>query len=226
MVSSLHSQYGTDFYILDKFPLAVRPFYTMPDPNNPVSNTSPGSIYMPLHTIFLSGSLRFAPAEASQLLWYVHEGRGDLVWCSAYSRSRFPDGEGEASWRGCVPFCNSYPRLILIHGVDVIVVFFADVDKIQAYIDAFKYGCPPHAGGGIGMERVTMLFLGLDNVRKTSLFPRDPKRLTPWAVNQSSWHLGLFWKSINLCYTEKKFSCLHFLYVLSTPVSGPSTAGI
>ena len=31
------SQYGTDFYILDKYPLAVRPFYTMPDPTNPVS---------------------------------------------------------------------------------------------------------------------------------------------------------------------------------------------
>lgn len=29
-------QYDTDFYILDKYPLAVRPFYTMPDPNNPV----------------------------------------------------------------------------------------------------------------------------------------------------------------------------------------------
>ena len=32
-------QYDTDFYILDKFPLAIRPFYTMPDPHNPVSNT-------------------------------------------------------------------------------------------------------------------------------------------------------------------------------------------
>lgn len=31
------AKYDTDFYILDKFPLAVRPFYTMPDPNNPVS---------------------------------------------------------------------------------------------------------------------------------------------------------------------------------------------
>lgn len=30
-------QYDTDFYVLDKYPLAVRPFYTMPDPNNPVS---------------------------------------------------------------------------------------------------------------------------------------------------------------------------------------------
>jgi len=54
------------------------------------------------------------------------------------------------------------------------------LEKIKSYIDSFRYGAPPHAGGGIGMERVTMLYLGLDNVRKTSMFPRDPKRLTPW----------------------------------------------
>jgi aspartyl/asparaginyl-tRNA synthetase len=54
-----------------------------------------------------------------------------------------------------------------------------DISKIAAYIEAFRFGCPPHAGGGIGMERVVMLYLGLDNIRKTSMFPRDPKRLTP-----------------------------------------------
>ena len=69
-----------------------------------------------------------------------------------------------------------------------------NLSEIAAYIDAFKYGCPPHAGGifsyfllffsfwplgGIGMERVTMLYLGLHNIRMASLFPRDPKRLTP-----------------------------------------------
>jgi len=54
-----------------------------------------------------------------------------------------------------------------------------DLEKIKAYIDSFRYGCSPHAGGGIGMERVVMLFLGLDNIRKTSMFPRDPKRITP-----------------------------------------------
>ena len=54
-----------------------------------------------------------------------------------------------------------------------------DLTKIQSYIDAFKYGCYPHGGGGIGMERVVMLYLGLDNIRKTSMFPRDPKRLAP-----------------------------------------------
>lgn len=34
------AKYGTDFYILDKFPLAVRPFYTMPDPQDSVASNS------------------------------------------------------------------------------------------------------------------------------------------------------------------------------------------
>lgn len=58
-------------------------------------------------------------------------------------------------------------------------VMFVDLEKIKPYVDAFRYGCPPHAGGGIGLERVVMLYLGLDNIRKTSMFPRDPKRLAP-----------------------------------------------
>ncbi len=33
-------KYGTDYYILDKFPLDVRPFYTMPDPENEVSTSA------------------------------------------------------------------------------------------------------------------------------------------------------------------------------------------
>lgn len=59
------------------------------------------------------------------------------------------------------------------------LLLIVDTSKIAAYIESFRYGCPPHAGGGIGMERVVMLYLGLDNIRKTSMFPRDPKRLTP-----------------------------------------------
>merc|ERR1712232_6272 len=53
------------------------------------------------------------------------------------------------------------------------------LDSIQKYIDAFKYGAYPHGGAGIGMERVVMLFLNLNNIRKSSMFPRDPKRITP-----------------------------------------------
>jgi hypothetical protein len=53
------------------------------------------------------------------------------------------------------------------------------VDTIQAYIDSFKLGASPHGGCGVGMERVVMLYCGLNNIRKTSMFPRDPKRLEP-----------------------------------------------
>ena len=53
------------------------------------------------------------------------------------------------------------------------------VASIQSYIDSFKHGALPHGGGGVGLERVVMLFLGLGNIRKASLFPRDPKRLSP-----------------------------------------------
>lgn len=59
------------------------------------------------------------------------------------------------------------------------LLFCTDLEKIKSYIDSFRYGAPLHGGGGIGLERVTMLYLGMDNIRKASLFPRDPKRLEP-----------------------------------------------
>ncbi|XP_018337801.1 PREDICTED: aspartate--tRNA ligase, cytoplasmic isoform X1 [Trachymyrmex septentrionalis] len=120
------NKYDTDFYILDKYPLAVRPFYTMPDPNNSkVSNS---------YDMFMRGEEIISGAQR------IHD----------------PD------------FLTERAKY---HGIDI--------EKIKSYIDAFRYGCPPHAGGGIGMERVVMLYLGLDNIRKVSMFPRDPKRLTP-----------------------------------------------
>ncbi|KAG5670892.1 hypothetical protein PVAND_001123 [Polypedilum vanderplanki] len=120
------AKYDTDFYILDKFPLAIRPFYTMPDPNNPKYSNS--------YDMFMRGEEILSGAQR------IHD----------------PDYLVERAKH---------------HEIDI--------SKIAAYIEAFRFGCPPHAGGGIGMERVVMLYLGLDNIRKTSMFPRDPKRLTP-----------------------------------------------
>lgn len=53
------------------------------------------------------------------------------------------------------------------------------IEDIKSYVDSFRHGALPHGGGGIGLERVVMLFLGLPNIRKCSWFPRDPKRLSP-----------------------------------------------
>ncbi|MFH1183041.1 MAG: aspartate--tRNA(Asn) ligase [Candidatus Moraniibacteriota bacterium] len=47
------------------------------------------------------------------------------------------------------------------------------------YVNLFKYGMPPHGGWGLGLERFTKQWLGLDNVRLASLFPRDVKRVNP-----------------------------------------------
>ena len=47
------------------------------------------------------------------------------------------------------------------------------------YINSFRYGAPTHGGAGIGLERIVKIFLGLENIRRTSMFPRDPKRLFP-----------------------------------------------
>jgi len=122
----VRAKYDTDFFILDKFPLAIRPFYTMPDPTNSKWSNS--------YDLFIRGEEIMSGAQR------IH----DPVMLTAQAKK---------------------------HEIDV--------SKIKSYIDSFRYGVSPHAGGGIGLERVVMLFLGLDNIRKTSLFPRDPKRLTP-----------------------------------------------
>ncbi len=54
------------------------------------------------------------------------------------------------------------------------------LDPKQFYhLNFFKYGMPPHGGLAIGIERLTMKILGLENVREAALLPRDPDRLIP-----------------------------------------------
>jgi len=122
----VYEKFGTDIYIVDKFPAAVRPFYTMPDPLHPGYSNS--------FDVFLRGQEITSGAQ------------------------RIHDPE-------------MLTKLAIEKGVTPA--------SIQAYIDSFRWGAPPHARAGIGLERLVMLFLGLGNIRKTSLFPRDPKRLTP-----------------------------------------------
>jgi nondiscriminating aspartyl-tRNA synthetase len=51
--------------------------------------------------------------------------------------------------------------------------------SLAGYLDAFRYGMPPHGGFAIGLERWTARVAGLANVREATLFPRDRTRLTP-----------------------------------------------
>src|SRR5690606_7881085 len=52
-----------------------------------------------------------------------------------------------------------------------------DPKNFEDYLSIFKYGMPPHGGFGMGLERLTMTFLHLKNIREASLFPSDPKRI-------------------------------------------------
>ena len=117
-------KYGTDFFFMDKYPLSVRPFYTMPCPKNPKLSNS--------YDFFIRGQEILSGAQR------IHT--TDLL------------EERAKAW---------------------------GVDLDDAYLNSFKNGALPHGGGGIGLERVVMLFLGLPNIRKAAWFPRDPKRLSP-----------------------------------------------
>jgi nondiscriminating aspartyl-tRNA synthetase len=52
-------------------------------------------------------------------------------------------------------------------------------EDIESYLMIFKHGMPPHGGLGIGLERLTMKLLNEQNVRETTMFPRDVSRLEP-----------------------------------------------
>ena len=52
-------------------------------------------------------------------------------------------------------------------------------DDVKFYLEFFKYGCPPHGGFGIGIDRLTMLLLGLTHLREAMFLFRSPNRLNP-----------------------------------------------
>ena len=54
-----------------------------------------------------------------------------------------------------------------------------DPSKFSEHLQAFDWGMPPHAGWGLGLERLLTVILGIDNVREVILYPRDPERLKP-----------------------------------------------
>jgi len=61
-----------------------------------------------------------------------------------------------------------------------------DPDKFGFYLQAFKYGIPPHGGWGMGLERLTQKFCGLSNVKEATLFPRDINRIDTFTSKDHS----------------------------------------
>lgn len=125
----IKEKYQTDYYILDKFPRSARPFYTMPDPEDP-RYTNAFDIFVRGQEI-ISGSQR------------IHD-----------------------------------PRML----EDNMRAVGIEPEEMEEYVEGFRWGAPPHAGIGVGLERIVMLLLKLGNIRLASLFHRDPKSFPPKPV--------------------------------------------
>jgi aspartyl-tRNA synthetase len=69
------------------------------------------------------------------------------------------------------------------HRMDVLIENLKDMEldpeEFEFYVAGFRHGVPPHAGWGLGVERILMKLTGAKNVRETVLFPRDRKRVSP-----------------------------------------------
>ena len=52
-------------------------------------------------------------------------------------------------------------------------------NDVEFYLEFFKYGCPPHGGFGIGVDRITMLLLGIPTIKESMFIFRGPNRLNP-----------------------------------------------
>ena len=61
-----------------------------------------------------------------------------------------------------------------------------DSTKFEFYLQAFKYGIPPHGGIGLGLERLTAKFCGVGNVKEATLFPRDINRIDTFTSKDQS----------------------------------------
>jgi len=53
------------------------------------------------------------------------------------------------------------------------------VSSFETYLKTFRYGMPPHGGFGLGIDRLIMQMLNLENIREAVLFPHDRRRLEP-----------------------------------------------
>ena len=82
------------------------------------------------------------------------------------------------SWSGDHHRRSAYPRLSTCWWRRLQPKEWIRKDWSSIWI-RFRYGMPPHGGLGIGMERLTMKLVGEDNVRETTLYPRDLSRLEP-----------------------------------------------
>ncbi|HLA23495.1 MAG TPA: aspartate--tRNA(Asn) ligase [Candidatus Nanoarchaeia archaeon] len=119
--------------------------------------------------------------------------RGDIVFVHSWPATLKPFyimpkdeksdaklSEGFDALYGGVEVCSGGQRIHLPELlVEMIKKKNLNPKNFKAYIDSFRYGAPPHAGWSLGLERMTQVICGLDNIKEATMFPRDRDRLSP-----------------------------------------------
>jgi nondiscriminating aspartyl-tRNA synthetase len=129
-------------------------------------------------------------AERTLSDWALAEHGVDLVFINDWPRKKrpfytYPTADGTKTHSYDLIFrgleitsggrrINDYAMLS-----ETLPKFGMTLEGLGAYPTIFQYGCPPHGGFAIGIERLTQKILGLANVKEASPFPRDRKRIAP-----------------------------------------------
>jgi len=121
--------------------------------------------------------------------WSKKEHASDFIFITHYPVSKRPmysmeDSEDKGFtksfdllFRGVEITTGGQRRHDYDHLIEGIKMKGLDPEKFSYYLQAFKYGMPPHGGWGMGLERLTAKFLNLANVKEATLFPRDINRI-------------------------------------------------
>ena len=160
----IKEKYDIDYYIIDKFPLELRPFYTMPDLNDPVRLILGD---WNIHWWYFSDALK--------LLRLFHARWRDPLGRTADPRSQHAHPENETEGDRALFHASLCWR---------IQAWLRTTRRWRYWWVSLVDLAESLAYWHVGLERVVMLFLKLNNIRRASLFPRDPKRLEPWWAYQ------------------------------------------
>ncbi len=121
--------------------------------------------------------------------WSARERGGELVFINEFPRRHRPFYTYPLDESRTMSFDAIFRGLEITTGgrrqhdyaalLEALPRFGLRAEDLADYLAVFRYGCPPHGGFAIGLERLTQKILGLKNVKEASLFPRDRKRVRP-----------------------------------------------
>ena len=130
-----------------------------------------------------------APAHERALgAWAKREHGSDFVFVTGYPMAKRPfythPDPADARWSNGFDLLFRGMELVTggqrLHRYDdYVTALKGDLEPYAGYLDAFRYGMPPHGGFAIGLERFVARLLEVRNVREVTAFPRDLHRLTP-----------------------------------------------